>query len=215
MDEQAQAQAHTMVAVLQAGWEEGGAGVLGGGGGSAAGWCTAQPASYAAAPPPPPQMKGCEAYDALCAPGTAVQQCLVPGTAPNVLTTFASKEAVDVRGLVGAHEGRSAGAAALDRGQDPACHASAEAAALLLACRHMPASPSPCSCLPCLPACRACAQATRWMGKRAGGSCCGCHVRLAHAHVQLVHAAGTCRCMHCCRAACSPRPGCPSPLLCP
>ncbi|PSC76967.1 CTR type copper ion transporter [Micractinium conductrix] len=41
------------------------------------------------------RMKGCEAYDALCAPGTAVQQCLVPGTAPNVLTTFASKEAVD------------------------------------------------------------------------------------------------------------------------
>lgn len=41
-------------------------------------------------------MTGCEAYNELCASGTVVEQCLDPGVAPNVLTTFQAKASIDV-----------------------------------------------------------------------------------------------------------------------
>lgn len=42
-------------------------------------------------------MNGCEAHNALCGDGTVVQQCLEPGAAPNVPTTFLTKANIDVR----------------------------------------------------------------------------------------------------------------------
>jgi hypothetical protein len=42
-------------------------------------------------------MNGCEAHNALCGNGTVVQQCLEPGAAPNVPTTFQTKANIDVR----------------------------------------------------------------------------------------------------------------------
>ncbi|KAI3436176.1 hypothetical protein D9Q98_002231 [Chlorella vulgaris] len=40
-------------------------------------------------------MNGCEAHNALCGDGTVVQQCLDPGAAPNVPTTFLTKANID------------------------------------------------------------------------------------------------------------------------
>lgn len=41
-------------------------------------------------------MYGCEAHNALCTNTTKVQQCLQPGVAPNVPTTFQTKADIDV-----------------------------------------------------------------------------------------------------------------------
>lgn len=42
------------------------------------------------------QMKGCEAYLALCKEGSAVAACKNPGVAPNVMWTYETKDQVDV-----------------------------------------------------------------------------------------------------------------------
>lgn len=43
------------------------------------------------------QMKGCEAYNALCSNTTAVEQCLSPGPVPDAVTTFTVRDGIEVR----------------------------------------------------------------------------------------------------------------------
>lgn len=42
------------------------------------------------------QMKGCEAYTALCAAGSTVPACTAPGPLPGLVTTYDAKAAIDV-----------------------------------------------------------------------------------------------------------------------
>lgn len=49
-------------------------------------------------PLPPAQMKGCEAWNALCVSGTKVEQCLSNPPAVGVPTTYSTKADIDVRG---------------------------------------------------------------------------------------------------------------------